>query len=134
MSLRGFARPRLWLGVWIFGWLLCIALSLLPPLPVDGPPDSDKLGHFLAYFTLSAWAVAIFRDRRSQGLAAVSLLLLGLGLELAQATLTAQRLGDPRDALANTLGIAAGFALGFTPLATALQRLDRRLFPLTPTP
>ncbi len=128
MTLRPFARPRLWLGVWVLGWALCIALSLLPPIPLDGPPDSDKIGHFLAYFVLSAWAMAIFRTRRAQLLAALSLVALGLAIEWGQANLTATRHGDLRDALANTLGIALGFALAFTPLARLLEQLDRRLF------
>ena len=33
-----------------------------------------------------------------------------------------------RDALANSLGIALGFALSFTPLAQWLERFDRRYF------
>lgn len=127
MRLRPFARPRLWLGVWIFGWMLCIALSLLPPIPLGGPQDSDKIGHFLAYFTLSAWAVSIFRTRGAQGLAALSLVALGLGIEWAQANLTDNRQGDLRDALANSLGIALGFVLSFTPLARWLEKFDRRL-------
>ncbi len=124
--LRDFARPGLWLGVWIFGWALCIVLSLLPPIPLGGPQDSDKIGHFLAYFTLSAWAMAIFRSRRAQLLAAVALVLLGLGVEWAQANLTTDRQGDLRDALANSLGIAMGFMLAFTPAATMLERIDRK--------
>ncbi len=128
MTLRPFARPRLWLGIWVLGWAICIALSLLPPVPLDGPPDSDKIGHFLAYFLLSAWAVSIFRTRRAQLLAALSLVALGLGIEWAQANLTVTRKGDLADAVANTLGIALGFALGFTPLARLLERLDRQLF------
>lgn len=128
MILRPFAKPRLWLGVWVMGWAICIALSLLPPVPLGGPPDSDKIGHFLAYFILSAWAVSIFRTRRAQLLAALSLVALGLGIEWAQANLTDTRQGDLADALANSLGIALGFALGFTPLARLLERLDRSLF------
>jgi len=127
VTLREFRRPRLWLGVWIFGWLLCIVLSLTSPIQLGGPPDSDKLGHFLAYFTLSAWAVLLFKTRRAQFLAAVSLILLGLAMELAQATLTTTRLGDPRDALANTLGVLAGLALTLTPLSKSLLRLDHHL-------
>lgn len=127
--MREFRRPRLWLGVWIFGIVLCVALSLLPPIELGAPRDSDKLGHLLAYFTLSDWAVMIFRSRRGQFLAALGLFALGLSLELAQAQLTTTRLGDPRDALANTLGILTGLAFGLTPAATFLQRLDRRLSP-----
>ena len=128
MRLRDFRRPRLWLGIWIFGWALCITLSLVPAVGLPGPPDSDKLGHFLAYFTLAAWAVGTFRTRRAHLLAALALACLGVALEFAQAQLTTVRLGDPRDAIANTLGIAAGLALSFTPLSRLLEHLDTRLF------
>lgn len=124
--MRDFRRPRLWLGLWIFGLALCIALSLLPPVELGAPHDSDKLGHLLAYFTLAAWAVMLLRSRRGQLLAALALFALGLSLEFAQARLTTTRLGDPRDVLANTLGILAGMSLSLTPAATFLQRLDRR--------
>ncbi len=58
---------------------------------------------------------------------------LGLGVEWAQAHLTVTRQGDLRDALANTLGIALGLALSFTPLARWLERFDRKLFGGSPT-
>jgi VanZ family protein len=126
MILKPFHRPRLWLGIWLSGWILCIVLSLLPPIPLHGPPDSDKFGHLLAYFTLSAWAVQIFARPRARLLAALALFALGLTMEIAQAQLTTTRMGDPADLLANTLGIVLGLATALTPLATLLQRLDRR--------
>lgn len=125
--MRDFRRPRLWLGLWLLGWVLCVVLSLVPSLPLPDAPDSDKVGHFLAYFVLSFWAVAVFRTRKAHLLAALSLVGLGVAMELAQATLTTVRLGDLRDALANTAGVALGLSLSFTPAATLLQRLDRRL-------
>ena len=124
MSLRTFRRPWLWLSFWLVGWTICIVLSLAPPPSLDAPPDSDKLGHLLAYFLLSAWAVALFRDLRTQLLAAFALVVLGVGLEFAQALLTTTRSGDPRDALADALGVALGLLVGATPLATVLQRVD----------
>lgn len=126
--MRDFSRPGLWLAIWLFGWALCIALSLLPPVELGGPPDSDKLGHFLAYGTLSAWSTGLFQRIRGQALGALSLFVLGLTLELAQAALTTDRQGDLADVVANTLGVLAGLALAATPLATVLQRLDNRLF------
>lgn len=125
--MRDFRRPRLWLGLWVLGWALCIVLSLLPAVPLPGPEGSDKIGHFLAYFTLTTWAVSIFRTRGAHLLAALSLVALGVAMELAQATLTTVRLCDLRDALANTAGVALGLSLSFTPAATLLLRLDQRL-------
>ncbi|KAA2283997.1 hypothetical protein [Arenimonas fontis] len=124
MSLRRFHRPRLWLSLWALGWLLCIALSLSPPVPLAMPPGSDKLGHLLSYFLLAAWAAMLFRGPRALLPAGLSLLLLGAGLEVLQATLTEQRLGEWQDLAANALGIAAGLAVAGTRAAAALEWLD----------
>lgn len=128
-TLRAFARPRVWLGIWILGWLLAITLSLVrpPPLGLD-VPDSDKFGHLLAYGTLSAWAVMLFATRRGWLLAALGLVALGIGLEFAQGALTDYRLRDPRDALANTLGVLLGMGVAMTRMQGWLQALDRRWF------
>lgn len=126
--MRGFAVPGLWLALWLLGWVLCIVLSLMPAVDLPGPAHSDKIGHFLAYFMLSAWAVWTFRSRRAHLLAALALVALGIAMEFAQANLTRVRLGDVRDALANTLGVAVGLSLTFTPLQFALERVDRKLF------
>ena len=126
--MRGFAVPGLWLALWLLGWVLCIVLSLMPAVDLPGPAHSDKIGHFLAYFMLSAWAVWTFRSRRAHLLAALALVALGVAMEFAQANLTRVRLGDVRDALANTLGVAVGLSLTFTPLQFALERVDRKLF------
>ncbi|GAB2651078.1 VanZ family protein [Arenimonas aestuarii] len=126
--LRPFRFPGVWLGLWVLGWVLCIVLSLMPAVDLPGPAHSDKLGHFLAYFVLSAWAVWTFRARRAHLLAAVALVALGIAMEIAQATLTRVRLGDVRDVLANTLGVAAGLSLTLTPLQRLLERVDCRLF------
>jgi len=114
--------------VWLFGWLLCIALSLIAPpdLPAT-PPLSDKLGHFLAYGMLAAWAVQLFATRRALVLSLMALIALGIALEIAQGALTVTRMADPRDAFANTLGVLLGGVLAFTPLRNTLAALDRRL-------
>ena len=128
-SLREFAKPRLWLAIWIFGWVLAIVLSLISPPKIGlDVPDSDKLGHLLAYFTLSAWAVNLFARPRAWLVAAIALVALGIGMEWAQGSLTDTRLRDPRDAVANSIGVALGLLVGFGRLQQGLQALDRRLF------
>jgi VanZ family protein len=127
--LRAFARPRLWLAIWIVGWGLAIVLSLIPPPPLRlDVPESDKFGHLLAYFTLSAWAVMLFARPRAWWLAALALVALGVGMEWAQGSLTDTRLRDPRDAIANTLGVGLGLLVGLGRVRHALQALDRRWF------
>lgn len=125
--LRPLRHQRLWLGVWAFGWLLCIALSLIsPPDLPETPPLSDKVGHLLAYGVLAAWAVQLFAPRRALVASLLALIALGVLLELAQGGLTASRKADPRDALANTLGVLLGGALVFTPVRNALSSLEKR--------
>jgi VanZ family protein len=125
-ALRDFRRPALWLGIWYFGWLLCVVLSLVPPPPLDVPvPEGDKLGHFLAYGLLSAWAVWLFASVRAHRRAAWALCALGVLLELAQGAFTRNRMMDPWDALADAAGVLAGLLLASGPLAGLLLRLDR---------
>lgn len=128
--MRGFVRPGLWLGLWMFGLALCVALSLLPPIELDAPGNSDKYGHLLAYFTMTVWAVQIFRRQPAHVLAAVGLFMLGAAIEWAQANLTTTRHGDPADLLANTLGILLGMVTSVSGawLQNILVRLDDRLF------
>ena len=126
-ALRQFRRPRLWLGTWAVGWLLCIVLSLIhpPQLGVD-LPDSDKIGHFLAYALLSAWSVWIFASRRSHLLSAIALVLLGIAMELAQGALTDDRMMDVRDAWADTIGVLVGQLFAFSPARALLQKFEAR--------
>lgn len=127
--MRGFVKPKLWLGIWIFGLLLCVVLSLITPpdisLDVD---DSDKLGHFLAYGTLSAWAVMIFQQKRARILSAIALIFLGIMMEFAQGYFTTTRMMDWHDALANTMGVGLGLMLSLMPAQHFLQRLDQKIF------
>jgi VanZ family protein len=127
-ALRDFRRPRLWLGIWGFGWLLCIVLSLIHPPRIDiDVPDGDKLGHLFAYALLSAWAVWIFASARSHRRAALALCALGVALELAQGAFTDYRMMDPWDGVADALGVLAGWLLALRG-SDLLQRLERVAF------
>lgn len=123
--LRDFRRPVLWVGIWVFGWFLCIVLSLIHPPRIDlDVPDGDKVGHFLAYATLAAWSVMLFARRRAQWTAAVALVLLGIAMELAQGAFTSDRMMDSYDAIADALGVLFGQLLVFTRTRFLLQRFD----------
>lgn len=128
-ALRDFRRPGLWLALWALMIVAVIAGSLLPArelpqMPFDG---FDKLEHFFGYATLSAYAAMLFARMRAQALSAAGLVALGIGLEIAQSTLTASRLADPADAMVNAMGVLAGLGSAATPFARLLQRLDARL-------
>ncbi|WP_422509380.1 VanZ family protein [Stenotrophomonas sp. GZD-301] len=115
--------PRVWLALWWLAILVTITVCLIPPPPLALPENSDKVEHFLAYFLLAAAAVQIYRPRAPLAWAAVGLVGLGIGIEVAQGALTTDRMADPMDALANSVGVLAGIALAFTPLRDLLVRL-----------
>ena len=128
-ALREFRRPRLWLGIWCFGWVLCVVLSLIhpPSLGVD-VPDGDKIGHFFAYGLLSAWAAWLFASVRARWLACIGLVALGVLLEVAQGEFTTDRMMDPRDGLADAIGVLVGQLAAWGRARGLLQRLDARWF------
>ena len=124
-----FRRPAVWLGIWYFGWLLCVVLSLIHPPRIDiDVPDGDKIGHFLAYGLLSAWSACLFRSTRARWSAAAALVALGIVMELAQGAFTSDRMMDSYDAIADTVGVLLGQAMGLGRAAGFLQRLDARWF------
>ena len=126
-TLKPLRRPRLWLGLWIAAIVALIVVCLvpldsLPPLP----DNSDKVEHLLGYFLLAAAAVQLFGSRFALSLAAVGLIALGIGVELAQGY-TAYRSSDPADAVANTLGVLLGMATALSPWRDLLLSLEARL-------
>lgn len=125
-SLKPFAHPWLWSGLWCLGIAALVVLSLMPGPPMPDFEDSDKVGHFLAYFLLAAGAVQLFARWSSLLGAGIALVLLGIGMEYAQGAFTDYRVLDARDALANTLGVIAGLGTRLTPLRDLVLRIDRR--------
>lgn len=101
-------------AVWAFGLALCVALSLAPPVPGGSSlfPHADKLGHALVYAALAWWAMGCFDSSAGRRRALLSLLVLGAAMEWAQGALTADRMRDGLDMVANALGVGVGTALG----------------------
>ncbi|GAA1520154.1 VanZ family protein [Nocardioides humi] len=122
--MKSFRHPGLWLGVWLALLLAVVVLSLAPPPPTPDVPQGDKWQHLLTYAGLALVAVQIFRPGRALALAAAATVLLGIGLEVAQGTLTTDRMMDWRDALANTAGVALGTASVLLPVRDVLLRWD----------
>jgi VanZ family protein len=127
--LRGFERPGLWLALWLglFGLVATGSLVSSADLPEVSIAHFDKVQHFVGYAALSGYAVMLFARLRTQALMALAVIGFGIALEVAQATLTPDRMGDAADVVANSLGALAGLLLSATPVAHWLQRLDARL-------
>ena len=125
-SLKPLRHPVFWCAMWCLAIAIVVVVSLMPPPPMPDIDGGDKIGHFLAYFVLAASAVQLFRNWPALLGAGLGLVLLGVGIEYAQDTLTTTRMIDPKDALANTLGVIAGLATRLTPLRDLLLRMDGR--------
>lgn len=126
-SLKPFRHPLLWSGLWCVAIATVVVFSLLPGSSLQTLPTmNDKLEHFFSYAVLSAGAVQLYPRWRSLLSVGVALVLMGIGLEYAQGALTTDRMMDGMDALANTLGVIAGFATQLTPWRDLLLRFDSR--------
>jgi len=108
------ATPALrWHAAWrAIGWALLLTIvvaSLLPLRQRAGLAGLDKLEHFFGYALLTYWFAALHAPARRPWFA-LAFIALGGGLELAQGA-TGWRQADPLDFVANTLGVASGWAL-----------------------
>ena len=126
-SLKPFRRPWLWAGLWCVAVATVVVFSLLPGSALeDLPSANDKLEHFLSYAVLAAGAVQLYPRWPSLLSVGIGLVLMGIGMEYAQGALTADRMMDRYDALANTLGVIAGLGIQLTPWRDMLLKFDRQ--------
>ncbi len=86
-------------------------------------PGGDKLGHAFAYLTLMVWFAGL-QPRRAWRWVAIGLLLMGLGLEIAQGAMHMDRTADARDMAANAAGVIIGLLLAAAGAATWAYRLE----------
>src|SRR5262245_60829857 len=98
--------PRLWLAV---GWILVVAavvVCLIPNVPGTAGIGDKKL-HFAGYLGLTLWFTGIY-PRARYWLIALSLLVMGIAIEVLQSAMQVGRNGDVRDVIANASGVAVG--------------------------
>ncbi len=125
--LKPLRRPWIWLGLWLLAIAVVIGTCLMPGADLPPMPrDIDKIEHALAFFVLAACAVQLFNPGRALLGAAAGLVLLGVGIEFAQAVFTADRSADPLDALADSAGVLLGLATALSPWCDALLRVQGR--------
>jgi len=103
------------------GWLLValvvyLSLTPHPPESLSLPfPYADKLGHGLAYASLSLWFCQIYQQARLRAAVIVALIALGITLEFLQG-LSDYRTFEVADMVANSIGALLGLLLVHTPL------------------
>ena len=93
-----------------------IYLSLTPAPPRVDVEGGDKLGHLLAYGTLTYWFCQ-FYIHKARLAYALGFVAMGVALEFAQRA-TGYRSFEVADMVANALGVAAGWGMALLlPLA-----------------
>lgn len=99
---------RFGLAAWLLGLALVAALSIVTfKLPGH---HGDKLGHFMAYFGLTAVAFRLWPSGWRLWAAVALLLLFGAGMELIQFHIPTRQ-ASWRDMAANAAGIASAVLL-----------------------
>ena len=96
----------------LIGWLLITAVIVLSLININAAmPDisnSDKYGHFIAYFSLMTWFAWLYNKPWVRNLYAIGFIVLGGLMELIQ-SMTPHRMGDIDDFHVNTIGVIVGF-------------------------
>jgi len=122
--------PLHYLKVWRnIGYLLVgivVILSVISPSSnVELFRINDKVGHFLAYFTLMAW-FAQYHEKVDYKYLAIIFIGQGIALEIVQ-TFLPERMGDVFDALTNTTGVLTAWYLARTSLGRLLLRFETQI-------
>ncbi|OQY40377.1 MAG: hypothetical protein B6229_01900 [Spirochaetaceae bacterium 4572_7] len=104
-------------------YIMIIYLSLKHP---SGQPSTipyiDKIGHFIAYFTLSFTIFISFMDKKIRIILLLLSLTLGIGLEFIQGALVYRDM-SVADGVANATGLLFGI-----PMATFIISLKKRIW------
>jgi di/tricarboxylate transporter len=120
-------REKLWVAIGLAFVALVIFLSVAPD-PVRAPTVDDfKTGHILAYAWCMLYFAQVWRDLSHRLAIALSLIVLGIGLEFVQDLLPWHRDFAVSDMVDDAIGVGIGFALGYTPLGNALRWVEARI-------
>ncbi len=94
------------------GWLLVTAVIFLSLININtavpNVKSGDKIGHFIAYFTLMVWFAWLYPKPWVRNFYAIGFIILGGAMEILQ-SMTEHRMGDIEDFHVNTIGVIVGF-------------------------
>ena len=96
------------LGACLIGGV--VVLCLLPARDLPALSVSDSFEHAAAYLALMLWFAGLAKSSHWLQVAS-ALFVLGTGLEWLQGAMALGRIADPRDVVANSLGIALGIGV-----------------------
>jgi len=118
--------------VWLpLGWLAVSVLiyQSLNPSPPELPewPLADKLAHFMVYAWIMLWFGFVYTPGKKYLLLGLSLVLLGVALELLQGV-SGCRSAEVSDASFNALGVLAGWLLAHTRVSSTLLWTERLIY------
>ena len=103
---------QIMLGLWVLAVVIVIAVSLATADTLQRFGDlgggHDKVGHFLAYTILTLLPGLIFRNPSDRVITALTMIVLGGALELAQRFVPG-RSSEFADMIANFSGVVAGY-------------------------
>jgi VanZ family protein len=111
---------RLWLTIgFLLVGVVCF-LTLTPSPPDMGDlPESDKIGHFVAYSTMMLWFGFIFLRGKRYTKIGLAFIVMGIVLESMQGMLEYRNFSY-LDMCANACGVIIGWLLARTRLADTL--------------
>lgn len=118
--------PRLWL---VGGWLLiglAVLASLSPTQELPHVAGSDKMHHFIAYFSMTLWFAGIY-PRSQYVWIGIGMLALGAVIEGAQGAMGLGRQADLYDMIANSSGVVVALILASMGLGGWTQWVEKRL-------
>jgi len=110
-----------------FGAILLVGVASLISLNLNSYFSyQDKLVHAVVYAALTAWFMQIYHGWPAWGVIMLSMLVMGLGLELLQG-LTPSRAPEALDLLADGVGITLAGVVAWTPLRYTLMKIEQVL-------
>lgn len=119
--------PLRYRALWILASLALVAIVVWDSLQTvfSGPAlqGSDKVQHFSTYLFLTGWFTGLYARPRWWRIV-LSLLGLGLAMEIGQYLMHAGRMGDPYDMMANMAGVAAGVVLALLLTGGWAQKIE----------
>lgn len=104
-------RNAIYIAVILTIFVTFISLVSLKGVVKVKVENSDKIGHFLAYFTLGVVWLYALKNKHKKVLIIFFLILYGIIIEILQGVLTSNRQADFYDFIANTTGVLLAYVL-----------------------